>query len=205
MKLDKVNWENYYDKIKGRSPRPLLRAALELEKEMPRPNGRFAIDLGCGDGTDTLFLLENGWQVLAIDAEPVALERLLAQVPTDLLGNLQTQVAQFEQLTLPPAQLIHASLSLPFCHPDSFPSLWQKIEASLVENGRFAGNLFGVNDSWAVNTHMNFHTKQSVEALFTNFAIDYFDEEDKPGRSAAGSKHWHIFTIIARKMSDSSN
>lgn len=85
MKLDKVNWENYYDKIKGRSPRPLLRAALELEKEMPRPNGRFAIDLGCGDGTDTLFLLENGWQVLAIDAEPVALERLLAQVPTDLL------------------------------------------------------------------------------------------------------------------------
>jgi SAM-dependent methyltransferase len=198
LKLENVDWGAYYDKIQGRPPQPLLRAALELEKNTLRPNGRLAIDLGCGDGTDTLFLLENGWHVLAIDGEPAAIDRLLAKAPDNLLGNLQTQIAQFEQIDLPPAHFVHASLSLPFCHPASFASMWQKIEDSLLQNGRFAGNFFGIHDSWAVNNHMTFHTKSSVQALFTNFEIDYFDEEDKPGHSASGPKHWHIFTIIAQ-------
>ena len=29
----------------------------------------FAIDLGCGAGRDTIYLLHNGWKVLAIDKE----------------------------------------------------------------------------------------------------------------------------------------
>lgn len=29
----------------------------------------FAIDLGCGVGRDTIYLLHNGWKVLAIDKE----------------------------------------------------------------------------------------------------------------------------------------
>ncbi|MCA9944190.1 MAG: class I SAM-dependent methyltransferase [Anaerolineales bacterium] len=199
MKLENVDWTKYYDKIQGRSPRPLLRAALELEETTIRANGRMAIDLGCGDGTDTLFLLEKGWQVLAIDGELAAIDHLLPKIPDDLIGNLQTQIAQFEQIELPPAHFIHASLSLPFCHPDSFPHLWQKIEQSLGENGRFAGNFFGTHDSWAVNEHMTFHLKAEVQALFSNFSLEHFHEQDAPGRSASGPKHWHIFTVIAKK------
>jgi len=36
--------------------------------------GLQAVDLGCGDGTETLALLEAGWTVLAIDREPAAIE-----------------------------------------------------------------------------------------------------------------------------------
>lgn len=32
--------------------------------------GPLAVDLGCGDGTDTLALLDAGWRVHAVDASP---------------------------------------------------------------------------------------------------------------------------------------
>ena len=68
-----------------------------------------------------------------------------------------------------------------------------------VANGRFAGNFFGTYDSWAVNEHMTFHLKAEVQALFSNFSLEHFHEQDAPGRSASGPKHWHIFTVIAKK------
>nr|WP_312508672.1 class I SAM-dependent methyltransferase [Pseudomonas luteola] len=35
-----------------------------------------ALDLGCGTGRDTLELLARGWDVIAVDAQAEALERL---------------------------------------------------------------------------------------------------------------------------------
>ena len=42
--------------------------------------GRMAIDLGCGDGTDTLALLDRGWSVLAVDIEPAGLALLRSRI-----------------------------------------------------------------------------------------------------------------------------
>ncbi len=49
MKLENVDWDNYYEKIKGRPPRPLLRSALTLYTAESVDKPRQAIDLGCGD------------------------------------------------------------------------------------------------------------------------------------------------------------
>jgi len=43
-----------------------------VEGPSPLPRGR-ALDLGCGTGTDTLYLATHGWQVTAIDMVPQAL------------------------------------------------------------------------------------------------------------------------------------
>jgi trans-aconitate methyltransferase len=115
MMRDTVDWEVYYQKVAGRAARPLLKDALghagASNPEMPRQ----ATDLGCGDGTETLILLEHGWRVLAIDGEPAAITQLRAKVPTEMADRLETRVATFEDIAqLPPADLIHASLSLPF-------------------------------------------------------------------------------------------
>jgi tellurite methyltransferase len=53
----------YYDGVKGRPPRPTLSRAADA---FAGPG--FAVDLGCGDGRDTIELLRRGWRVLAIDA-----------------------------------------------------------------------------------------------------------------------------------------
>ena len=35
-----------------------------------------ALDVGCGEGADAIWLAARGWQVTAIDVSPVALERV---------------------------------------------------------------------------------------------------------------------------------
>ena len=197
MPDEKVTWNEFYKRIAGREARPLLLRALELFSE---PSGLQAVDLGCGDGTETALLLSRGWNVLAIDSEPTSMDYLLKKVSDADSTRLQTQVAKFEELVLPPADLIHASYSLPFCHPQHFPALWEKIKQALTPGGRFAGEFFGVHDTWADNSEMNFHTEADVRKLLNGLETEYFKEEDEDGESTSGPKHWHVFSVIARKV-----
>ncbi len=197
MTLKEVNWEEYYQRIQGRKPRQLLLDALE---KFSAQASLHAIDLGCGDGTESVALLERGWNVLAIDGELSAIKRLIEKVPRESQVRLQTQIAKFEEVALSPVDLIHASLSIPFCEPEHFPALWGKIANAIQPDGRFAGQFFGVRDSWAVNTDMTFHTEDQVRAMFENFEIESFHEMDEDGTATSGPKHWHVFTVIARKV-----
>jgi trans-aconitate methyltransferase len=197
MTLEEVNWDEYYQKIRGRAPRQLLLDALE---KFPTDSALHAIDLGCGDGTETALLLSRGWNVLAVDGESAGIKRLMDKVSQGAQVHLQTQVAKFEEVSLPSADLIHASYSIPFCHPNHFPVLWEKITNALNPGGRFAGRFFGVRDSWADSKDMTFHTEEQVRAMIEKFETEYFHEEDADGQAASGPKHWHVFTVIIRKM-----
>jgi len=68
------SWAGYYAASADRPPRRTLLDA--LTRFTPSAAPRFAVDLGCGDGRDTIELLRRGWSVLAIDSEPGAIERL---------------------------------------------------------------------------------------------------------------------------------
>ena len=144
-------------------------------------------------------LLERGWDVLAIDGEPAAIEHLLAKVPEAKQEYLQTQVAKFEDVSLPAADLIHASLSLPFCAPEHFDAFWGKLVNAIRPGGRFAGQFFGIRDSWANEPDMTFHAETQVRTMLKDFEIEHFHEMDEDGNSASGPKHWHVFTVIASK------
>ena len=192
-------WEAYYQQVQGRSPRPLLIDVLARFEEQPSSGPRRAIDLGCGDGTESAVLLERGWSVLAIDGHPSAISRLIARVPPDHLERLQTQVAMYEDIRLPQTHLVLACFSLPFCHPKHFDRLWHKVIDAIVPDGRFAGHFFGVRDSWAGDPAMTFHTEEQLRALLHGFEFELFHEQDEDGVAASGPKHWHLFTTIARK------
>src|SRR5262245_620141 len=196
MSDEENTWDDYYQKIQGRAPRQLLLDALE---KFPADSTLHAIDLGCGDGTETIVLLARGWHVLAMDGEPSAIKRLMDKVPPEAQARLQTQITKFEEIVLPSTDLIHASYSIPFCHPDHFSALWGKIVNAIKPGGRFAGQFFGVRDSWANEPDMTFHTEAQVRDMLEPFTLEHFHEMDEDGQSASGPKHWHVFTIIARK------
>jgi tellurite methyltransferase len=196
MSDEEYNWDEYYQKIQGREPRQFL---LDVLVKYPSGETLHAIDLGCGDGTETAFLLSRGWSVLAVDGAGAGIKRLLDKVPQEAQDRMQTMVAKFEEVTLPPADLIHASYSIPFCHPGQFPVLWGKIRNALNPGGRFAGQFFGVHDSWANEPDMTFHTEEQVRAMLEGLEIEYSHEMDEDGEAASGPKHWHVFTVIARK------
>ncbi len=200
-KVFERDWSAYYNAVVNRPPRDTLLAALErFDAEESATQSRFAVDLGCGEGRDTVELLRRGWRVLGIDGEQEAIARLLSR-PDINPERLETQVTRFEEVILPDSvDLVNASFSLPFCPPEHFPSLWEKIVASLASGGRFCGQLFGDRDSWAIYTSMNHHTREQVEVLLQPFEVEVFEEEDHPGKTALGEdKHWHLFQIVARK------
>jgi len=71
---------------------------------------------------------------------------------------------------------------------------------NIIPGGRFAGHLFGVNDTWASNEDMTFFSLDQARNLFSGFEVEYFREEDEDGESTIGPKHWHVFYVIAKKL-----
>jgi SAM-dependent methyltransferase len=160
---------------------------------------RVAIDLGCGDGSETLALLARGWMVVAVDSAPEAIARLRASVPLEGTARLTTVVGAFHEVELPDADFVYAGLSLPFCAPGDFVDVWRAVTHALRGGGAFAGHFFGPHDSWASTPDMTFHTREQLKGLFTGFDVHVFREQDEDGTAVSGPKHWHVFHVIATK------
>jgi len=200
-------WSSYYKVVEGRPPRNTLMKALELFAAGANPKAhkprRFAVDLGCGNGRDTAELLRHNWRVLAIDGQAEAIEQLRQRDDLNRM-YLEARVQKFEDLTLPPeVDLINASFCLPFCPAEHFSELWDVIVSSLKTGGRFSGQLFGDRDSWAALSSIVTHPRSHVDRLLQPFVVEFFEEEEHPGKTALGEdKYWHIYQIVARKKGD---
>jgi SAM-dependent methyltransferase len=200
MNDEKNKWQEYNEQTKNNPPRPIVLKTLDLFNQY---KGN-VIDVGCGAGNDSIFLYENDWNVLAIDKNASGLNSLQEKYPQIKISNML-----FEDITeLPQTDLIIANYSIPFCNPSYFSKFIDILKNSIVKNGRFAGNFFGLNDSWrfGVNenwgksSEMTFYSAEMVKSLFDDFQIEYFNETEFDGKTVSGNdKHWHIIEIIAKK------
>jgi len=192
-------WVDYYRAMENRQPRQLFQYWQRIW-EASREKPGFAIDLGCGDGTETLALLAHGWSVLAVDYTPEAIEWVIRRTPEEDRDRLQVQVITFQLARFPPANLIYAGLSLPFCSPEDFLLVWRKICTALKPGGRFVGHFFGVRDSWAGKPDMNFLTAVQARSLLDGLAVEKFQEfeQDEPTVFEA-VKRRHTFEVIAKR------
>lgn len=190
------NIEKYYDNTESEKPRNNVQYLIEEVKCNP---GK-AIELGCGAGNDTVYLIKNGWNVLAIDRESVE-ERISKRLNNEELEKFRFQKQNFESLELEKNNLIVANYCLPFCNKNNFKELWNKINDSILKDGYFVGNFFGNNDEWkSTKEEMTFLTKEQVIELFKDFEIIEFKEVEKDDFTGLGKmKHWHIFDVIAKK------
>ena len=193
------DWQNYYQMTDDRPPRETLMEALSrFDKE--EAVGR-AVDLGCGNGRDTIEILRRGWSVLAIDAQASAIETLKKRPELDeLKTTLVTKVSRFENAVWSGADLVNSSFALPLCRKTDFLDIWQRIYDSLRSGGRFSGQLFGDRDGWAGNPTNTHFTLAEVQGLIEHYDIEEFWEEETDSVTPRGTpKHWHIYHIVARK------
>jgi SAM-dependent methyltransferase len=195
------DWFEYYESQVDREPRELLLralAAFELEGRVGT-----AIDVGCGNGADTAELLARGWEVFAFDAEPEAIRRVRERILAEDVARLRLERAAMEEVELPDADLVFASFSIPFCRPQAFSGVWGRLRGALRPGGRFAGQLFGDRDTWASERpEMTFHDEASARARFDGLELEVFEEEEEDGEACSGTKHWHVFHVIARRPED---
>lgn len=196
------DWAGYYAKTVDRPPRATLMIALDRFAADPDGEPLFAVDLGSGAGRDAIEMLRRGWRVLAIDAEPDAIEALKARPDLPPDADLTGMVSRFEDATWPSCDLVNSSFALPLCAPSDFAGVWQRIESSLRPGGRFAGQLYGERDSWAGRDGMTFHMRTEVESLLEGFEVEHLEEEEDDSVTPRGeAKHWHVFHIVARVSS----
>lgn len=191
-----ADWAEYYRRMSGRSPRPL---AYQAVKHAQAPG--IALDLGCGDGTETVMLLKHGWTVHAVDLEPAALNLTVERAGDD--AALTTYAADLVTFEPPRADLMLACASLPFVPPDDFDDFWRRLRSALRPDGLLAVHLFGDQDSWAhcdsAVANMTFHSRPEVEQMLAGLETLQLEEHEFDGASGRGPKHWHRFDIIARK------
>ena len=195
------DWETYYRKTGGRPPRETLLFALDqFDREFETGDRRFAIDLGCGNGRDTVEMLRRSWRVLAVDGELSATKGLKARDDLPDSGELETLVGRFEETDLPECELVNSSFALPLVAPLDFPDLWDRILTTVRGGGRISCQLYGDRDSWVGRPGITFFTRSGVEALLEPLDVEYFrGEEDDSITPRGEQKHWHIFHLVARK------
>jgi len=193
-----VDWTGFYEAMTGRAPRELLTRALDLAGP-PRPGAR-AVDLGCGDGTEALALLEAGWHVVAIDSSPDGVRRTTERCAGHA-ERVDVRLAGFEEVAVPDCDLLYSGFSLPFCDKDVFPQLWQRIRAALRPDAPLVVNFFGTHDTWASSPamdRMTFLTRAEVRALAAGLRDVDVREHEEDGHAHTGPKHWHVLELVAR-------
>jgi SAM-dependent methyltransferase len=195
------DWPAYYRHTLGRAPRPLFTKGLAaLSGRRVRPGQ--AIEIGFGDGTETLALLAAGWRVVAIDPTPDAAEVLRSRVPANVAGNLEIRTVPAEDADLPPFDLIYAGYALSFLEPAAFRRFWAGVRRRLRPGGLIVVNVFGAHDTWAGDETMTFLDLDAVHRLVAGLEVATIDEEDADGDSFIGPKHWHVFDIVARRSAE---
>lgn len=197
MESDDERFRAYHTAVAGRPPRPTLLRALAAFDSENRVG--FAVDLGAGEGRDTIALLQRGWSVLAIDSDATALTHLRARRDLQPGARLVTLHGSFIDTAWPQADLVNASFALPLCPVERFPELWMRLRVSLLPDGCFAGQLYGERDSWAGRPGLTVHSRDAARALVEGWTIEMFEEEETDAITPRGeAKHWHIFHIVAR-------
>ena len=105
------NSKEYYKATINKQPSELIRKFFNF-KYNEKMIGNIAVDLGCGAGNDTEFLISKGFHVTAIDKEE-QVKDILNSKNIDKT-NLKVFVGDFSEIEIPDADLIFANMSLFF-------------------------------------------------------------------------------------------
>ncbi|WP_334172553.1 SAM-dependent methyltransferase [Sinomonas sp.] len=110
-------WDSFYserDRIWSGKPNPAL--VREVETVAPAR----ALDLGCGEGADAIWLAQRGWTVTGVDVSAVALSRAQQHAEdagvADRVQWLERDLAAWEpedEYELVSAQFLHSPIELP--------------------------------------------------------------------------------------------
>ncbi len=161
---------------------------------------RNALDIGCGDGRDTFFLLNNDFTVTAIDKNKASITEKMARFKD---ANLKVICDYAENVNLGSQEfdVVNAQAVLPFVDSRFISVLLENIHASLELGGYFVGQFFGVEDEWALTSqNITFHSEMDVRKLLSKFNIIKLVELKKYGFTQKNEpKFWHFFSFIAQK------
>ena len=122
-----------------------------------------AIDLGCGIGQDTKWLLERGFDVISCDISEVALNKMKEIIPNS--KTMQIDVKEKLPFEDNSVGLINANLSIHYFDMKNTIKIFNEIYRVLQKKGLFIGR---------VNSDKNEeYIKETTKEIEKNFYYDY--------------------------------
>ena len=132
------NIDKYYENTQNALPHQNVKKFIEMNNKTGN-----AIDLGCGTGRDTVFLIKNNWNVLAIDREDTR-ELIETKLNKDELQKFKFVCQNFENIELEKNNLVVSNFSIPFCSKNYFGEFWNKVVNSIEVERIFCRKLFWI-------------------------------------------------------------
>lgn len=132
------NIQKYYENTENALPHPMVKKFVNMNIKP-----KYAIDLGCGAGRDTIYLIKNGWKVLSIDKENTR-EVIYSKLDNEELKNFNFECQDFENIELEENNLLVANFSIPFCNKNYFNEFWNKISNSILKERILYWKLFWI-------------------------------------------------------------
>lgn len=133
----KNSTEYYQNSINVNKPSLLLSRFFKL-KFTKKLKGNTVVELGCGAGNDTMFLLDKGFKVTAIDNNPQVKDILLKRAENN--KNLEVIIDDFSKVQLNKTDLILANFSL-FFVKNGFDTLLKNVLKNINKEGFFCRKL----------------------------------------------------------------
>ncbi|MGH3458111.1 class I SAM-dependent methyltransferase [Aeromicrobium sp.] len=190
-------WDERYresDRIWSGRPNPQLVAeAADL------PPGR-ALDVGCGEGADAIWLAERGWTVVGTDISQVALDRAERHSPPALADRITWR--QTDLVTEPPEPEGFDLVAAHFMHlpPGPRAAMFRGLVAAVRSGGLL---LMVGHDVREVHTGPGRHQGPDVyftaDELTDLLATDWHVEVSEMRRRPAGDAHGHDLVFRARR------
>lgn len=149
--------------------------------------GNSAVDLGCGIGQDTKWLIDNGFDVISCDISSIALEKLKEFIPESKTLQIDMrEVLPFKDNSI---YLVNADLSIHYFSMKDTTKIFNEINRILVPNGILIGR---------VNSDKNEgYIREETKVIEDNYYYDfekYFRLFNK-GQFDILSENWKIIVL----------
>lgn len=178
-----------------------------IEKYNVPTDGK-ALDLGCGDGKNTFYLAEIGFDVTAVDQSPVGIAKIAAKANANKLAinAIATSAADFEFVPNT-YQFVLSYTMLDHVEPEMSFQLITEIKASLKPGGYVFIAVFNTDDPARVGAShsetghyiKHFFEKGELYERFKDFRILKYQDEIHLDE-AHGVAHYHgMSRVMAQK------
>lgn len=163
---------------------------LEEFNEIIEKSSKPIIDLGCGNGHNTLYLIEKGKQTISVDYSDFAIEKIKENIPkTKAVLFDMTEEFPFEDNS---AEIIIADLSLHYFSKEITQRIIKEIQRVLVPNGHLLFRVNSVNDInhgalqgekieenfyFIKSITKRFFDDKSIKKFFEGWEVEYLNEE----------------------------
>lgn len=192
--IEKDNSLKYWDDIHNKYERNEIKLDDWLDKfeSIIKDCSTPILDLGCGSGNDTLYLIEKGKEVISCDQSSNAISNIIRNFPEvydtkcfDMLDGMPFDSDSFE--------LIIADLCLHYFKKEDTIKLLNEIKRILISGGHLIFRVNSINDvnhgagqGNEIEHHLyetsdkrfkRFFDEDDIKFFFKDFDIEYLNEE----------------------------